>query len=143
MTLCGEGLTAREGGRVWSGEPTGELAPESTVRRTAGRAVLDGALSEGRPIYGVTRGLGTRVGATLGAASVHEFSRLTVLGRAKQKWQVCMPDTGLSLGLGNPLSYAWLPGTELRYHRPASGDGPIPPLATGPPPAEARPRFLV
>jgi len=58
------------------------LAPAARERMSRARAVLDRHLAEGRPVYGVTRGLGSQAQVTLPAETLAAFSRLTVLGRA-------------------------------------------------------------
>lgn len=59
-----------------------ELASRAVTRMAAARAVVERHLAEGRPVYGLTRGLGSQVGLTVPAETLAEFSRLTVLGRA-------------------------------------------------------------
>ena len=46
------------------------------------RAVVESYLREGRPAYGITTGLGSRVVQNVPAEALAEFSRHTVLGRA-------------------------------------------------------------
>lgn len=58
------------------------LAPVARERMQRARAVLDRHLAEGRPVYGVTRGLGSQAQVTLPTETLAAFSRLTVLGRA-------------------------------------------------------------
>ena len=60
-----------------------ELAPEGRARMRAGRAVIDRAVAEGVPIYGVTRGLGARSGETLDGPTLAAFSVQTLRGRAQ------------------------------------------------------------
>ena len=48
----------------------------------AAREVVERYLAEGRPAYGLTTGLGPRVVESIPAATLADFSRLTVLGRA-------------------------------------------------------------
>ncbi|MFZ5789939.1 MAG: aromatic amino acid lyase [Pseudomonadota bacterium] len=59
-----------------------ELAPHAAARMAKARAVVERHLAEGRPVYGLTRALGSQVGRTVPAETLAEFSRLTVLGRA-------------------------------------------------------------
>ncbi|MGH6880869.1 MAG: aromatic amino acid lyase, partial [Hypericibacter sp.] len=58
------------------------LSPLAERRMAVSRAVVDRHLTEGRPVYGLTRGLGTQATKTVPAEVLAEFSRLTVLGRA-------------------------------------------------------------
>lgn len=58
------------------------LAPEAIERMRRSRAVIDRAIAENRPVYGLTTGLGARVGHRLPPEALAEFSRLTVRGRA-------------------------------------------------------------
>ncbi len=58
------------------------LAPAAHTRMAAARRVLEAHLAEGKPVYGVTRGLGSQAQLTLPGEALADFSRLTVLGRA-------------------------------------------------------------
>lgn len=68
-------------------------AAEAGLR--AGRAVVERALAAGEPVYGLTTGLGARVGHRLSAEDLAHFSLRTVRGRAH--------------GVGEPL-----PGYQVR-----------------------------
>jgi len=68
--------------RVAAGGMGVTLAASARDRMTAARAVVDRHLAEGRPVYGLTRGLGGQAQLTLPTETLAEFSRLTVLGRA-------------------------------------------------------------
>jgi histidine ammonia-lyase len=59
------------------------LAPAAERRMAISRAVVDRHLTEGRPVYGLTRGLGPQATKTVPAEALAEYSRLTVLGRAQ------------------------------------------------------------
>ncbi len=59
-----------------------QLAPVAVDRLRRGRALVARAEAEGRPVYGLTRGLGPRVGEAVGSTDQAEFSRLVVLARA-------------------------------------------------------------
>jgi histidine ammonia-lyase len=59
-----------------------ELAPQAAAHMARTRAVVERHLAEGRPVYGLTRGLGSQAGLTVPPEMLAEFSRLTVLGRA-------------------------------------------------------------
>ncbi len=71
------------------------LAPAAEARLLAGRAVVEKALAAGEAVYGLTTGLGARVGHRLSAADLADFSTRTVRGRAH--------------GVGAPL-----PGEQVR-----------------------------
>jgi histidine ammonia-lyase len=60
-----------------------ELSPVAERRMASARAVVDRHLAEGRPVYGLTRGLGPQATRTVPAEALAEFSRLTILGRAQ------------------------------------------------------------
>jgi len=76
-TLAPEGVAmiARESCPV-------SLAPEALERMAQGRAVVERHLAAGKPVYGMTTGLGARVVHRLDEAALADFSRLTVLGRS-------------------------------------------------------------
>lgn len=57
------------------------LAPEALARMAAARQVIERALDSGAPVYGLTTGLGARVGHRLPREALAEFSRLTLRGR--------------------------------------------------------------
>ena len=59
------------------------LSPLAERRMAVSRAVVDRHLTEGRPVYGLTRGLGPQATKTVPVEALVEFSRLTVLGRAQ------------------------------------------------------------
>jgi histidine ammonia-lyase len=82
LVLTGQGLTperiadvARRDRPVW-------LAPEALERMRRSRAVVEHAIAENRPVYGLTTGLGSRVTQRLTREEMAEFSRNTILGRA-------------------------------------------------------------
>jgi histidine ammonia-lyase len=60
-----------------------QLSPAAEQRMAVARTVVDRHLAEGRPVYGMTRGLGPQVTKSVPAEALAEFSRLTVLGRAQ------------------------------------------------------------
>lgn len=68
--------------RVAIGGARVALASAAHARMAAARSVVERHLAEGRPVYGLTRGLGGQAQLTLPAETLAEFSRLTVLGRA-------------------------------------------------------------
>jgi len=59
------------------------LAPEGLARMQAARAVIERAVAERRPVYGVTTGLGARATEVLDADSLAAFSVQTLRGRAQ------------------------------------------------------------
>ncbi len=61
-----------------------QVAPtaEALARMAAGRAVVEDHLAAGKPVYGLTTGLGNRVGHKLTAEVLAGFSVLTVRGRS-------------------------------------------------------------
>lgn len=58
------------------------IAPEALGRLEAERRVIDEAVDSGRAVYGVTTGLGARVGQRLDSADLAEMSLRTLRGRA-------------------------------------------------------------
>ena len=82
LVLTGQGLTAEQVAEVARRRRPVRLAPEALDRMRRSRAVIDRAIAENRPVYGLTTGLGARVGHRLPPEALAEFSRLTVLGRA-------------------------------------------------------------
>lgn len=82
LTLTGRGLTVAALAEVARrGRPVG-LDPRALERMVAARAVVERHLRDGRPVYGLTTGLGERVSHALSPDVLAEFSRLTVLGRS-------------------------------------------------------------
>jgi histidine ammonia-lyase len=75
--LAPETLTAvaRDGASV-------EIDPEARERVRASAATVARAAESGRPVYGVTTGLGSRVGEAVDGAHAAEFSLRTLRGRA-------------------------------------------------------------
>ncbi len=59
-----------------------ELDPDVPERMAAAHEVVLAYLSDGRPAYGLTTGLGALVVDAVAPSAAAEFSRLTVLGRA-------------------------------------------------------------
>ncbi|MDX1710947.1 MAG: aromatic amino acid lyase [Rhodovibrionaceae bacterium] len=58
------------------------LSEEGLARMAAARRLVDAAVAHGEPVYGVTTGLGARVGEALPAEALSEFSYQTLRGRA-------------------------------------------------------------
>ncbi len=82
LILTGRGLTPEQIAAVARAHRQVALAPEAPLRMRRSRAVVDRAIAENWPVYGLTTGLGARVGHRLPVEALAEFSRLTVLGRA-------------------------------------------------------------
>lgn len=95
LLLTGRDLTPALVHAVAVGRRPVEIAPEAERRLLAGRAVVDRALAAGEAVYGLTTGLGARVGHRLSEADLADFSTRTVRGRAH--------------GVGAPL-----PGAQVR-----------------------------
>ena len=66
---------ARDGAAV-------RIDPAASARMRAARAVVERAARSGRPVYGVTTGLGSRVTETVDDAAGSRFSLRTIRGRA-------------------------------------------------------------
>lgn len=58
------------------------LCPQALARMAASREILMQAIREGRPVYGVTTGLGAKSGEALGKAEIDAFAAETIRGRA-------------------------------------------------------------
>ncbi|HKY95242.1 MAG TPA: aromatic amino acid ammonia-lyase [Kiloniellales bacterium] len=58
------------------------LTPDAAQRAAVGRALVERALAKGDTVYGLTTGLGSRVGHRLNADDLADFSARTVRGRA-------------------------------------------------------------
>jgi histidine ammonia-lyase len=82
LVLDGYNLTPEALDRAAHGTVRVELASAGHVRMTAARRLIEAAVEHGRPVYGVTRGLGAAAGETLDAANLADFSERTVHGRA-------------------------------------------------------------
>lgn len=82
LTLSGAGLTPELVTEAARAPAAVELAPEAWDRIDRSRRVVEAALEAGTPLYGVTRGLGSRAGEQLPAEALADFSRNTIRGRA-------------------------------------------------------------
>lgn len=58
------------------------LEPSSVDRMNTSRGLIENAIETGKPVYGVTRGLGAKVVETLSKEELADFSEKTVRGRA-------------------------------------------------------------
>lgn len=81
VMLTGKGLTLEDLAAVADGAEVG-LSAEGLARMQAGRDVLEQALAEQRPMYGITTGLGPRVVERLSPEEQQRMSMRTVRGRA-------------------------------------------------------------
>lgn len=82
IALTGQGLDAETLASVArDGRPVA-IAPEAQQRLVASRAVVERKLDSGEAVYGLTTGLGPRVGHRLERDDLAAFSRRTLLGRA-------------------------------------------------------------
>jgi histidine ammonia-lyase len=80
VELTGTTLTLDEVVRVARVGEAVVLAPEATDRMRERRAVVEQALLEGTPAYGVTTGVGMRRGASVESADARAFNRSAILG---------------------------------------------------------------
>jgi histidine ammonia-lyase len=82
VIIDGVSLTANQVAAVATAGAHVEISDHAEERMETARAVLMSALEEGRPVYGLTTGLGPRVKDRLTGDALAEFSVLTVRGRA-------------------------------------------------------------
>jgi len=82
VCLTGDHLSAEALEDVAYGRATVEIAPEGLARMEATSELVDRAVAEAEPVYGVTTGLGARAGEVLSGAALSDFSRQTLRGRA-------------------------------------------------------------
>jgi len=75
-------LTPEAIATVARGPASVALQPEALARVEAGRAVVERYLTEGREAYGLSTGLGARVGVRLRERDLADFSLHTIRGRA-------------------------------------------------------------
>lgn len=81
VLLTGHDLTIETLNAIVAGAPV-RLAPEGLARMASARRIIDDAVAEGRPVYGVTTGLGPRVVEALPQDELEAFALTTVRGRA-------------------------------------------------------------
>lgn len=83
LTLTGRGLGIQDLAMAAMG--TGQILLDQSalahMRKT--RSLIDLVIAEGRPVYGVTTGLGSRATEALNADTLAQFSILTLRGRAQ------------------------------------------------------------
>jgi histidine ammonia-lyase len=93
LVLRGDGLTLADAVRAATSPETKLSAdPAATKRVAASRAVVDGALADGRPVYGVNTGFGKLQGVAIPPADLLRLQRNLVLSHA--------------CGVGEPFSVA-------------------------------------
>ncbi|MBP5855737.1 aromatic amino acid lyase [Marivibrio halodurans] len=92
ISLDGTELTPGRLARIAMEDVPIAIDPEGRARLARARSVVDRAIDEGRPVYGLTRGLGDQIDRTIDRESLGDFSRRTIRGRAH--------------GLGSPLPRA-------------------------------------
>lgn len=81
VTLDGRSLNPHQLQRIANGEAVA-LSSEGLARMAATRAVIDDAIAQRLPIYGVTTGLGPRVVDAMPDGALNVFSLNTIRGRA-------------------------------------------------------------
>jgi histidine ammonia-lyase len=91
LQLTGYALTPAEVAEVAAGRPVA-IAASARERMAAARETIDRALAENRPVYGLTTGLGARVGEPIAPERAAEQAARIVRGRAT--------------GVGEPLADA-------------------------------------
>ena len=75
VVLTGRDLTLEEVVRVARAGEQVELAPEAVERMRQARAVVDGAVERGEPVYGVTTGVASRKRVSVSAPEMADFNR--------------------------------------------------------------------
>ena len=82
LVLTGEDLTTFDLERAATGQCKIAVSPEGLARMADARRLVDRAIAEKAPVYGVTTGLGARVVDALDADTLADFSLQTIRGRA-------------------------------------------------------------
>jgi len=82
LLLTGEDLTVEDTVQVARKGRAVRLAETAKAQMLAGRRVVESHLAAGKPVYGLTTGLGARVTHRLSEADLAEFSVLTLRGRS-------------------------------------------------------------
>lgn len=82
LVLTGADLSAVALERAANGDCSVSLSPDGLARMADARKLVDHAIAEKIPVYGVTTGLGARATEALDAGALAEFSLQTVRGRA-------------------------------------------------------------
>lgn len=83
LDLDGKSLTLEQIEAVAFRRATVRLSPQAMAGLARGRAVVEAALAAEEPVYGLTTGLGARVGHRLSEEDLAAFSLRTVQGRAQ------------------------------------------------------------
>ena len=81
IALSGSSLTVADVAALATGADL-VVAPDALARMARARAVIDDAVASGKPVYGVTTGLGPRVVETVDGPALERFAVTTVRGRA-------------------------------------------------------------
>jgi histidine ammonia-lyase len=118
IRLGGSVLTIAELEAAARGAPVAIL-PEARERMRASRAVIEGAVSDRRAIYGVTTGLGARVNEVLDGATLAAFSVQTLRGRAQAVGEaepVALVRAGMIVRLNTLLSGLSSASPEVADH---------------------------
>ena len=82
LLLDGRSLTPQTLVRAARGATHVALSRDGIERMKASRALIDDAVASGKPVYGVTRGLGARATETWIRRRLADFSYSTIRGRA-------------------------------------------------------------
>lgn len=69
------------------------LSNDGLARMASARALIDAAIQDGHPVYGVTTGLGSRATEALPADRLADFSLETLNGRAQSTGSTLPPET--------------------------------------------------
>ncbi len=83
LDLDGKSLSLDDIEAVAAGRMALQLTAEAKANLARGRAVVEAALAKQEPVYGLTTGLGARVGHRLSNEDLAAFSLRTVQGRAQ------------------------------------------------------------
>lgn len=75
VTLTGFDLTLDQVTAVARGEASVQLAPETTERILAGRAIVEQAVRKGAPVYGVNTGVGAQKTETVSESEITSFNQ--------------------------------------------------------------------
>ncbi len=68
------------------------ICPDGVERMLRARKIIDNVIREGRPVYGVTTGLGARSNVALNSETLGDFSLQTLRGRAHAQGPECPPE---------------------------------------------------
>ncbi|WP_338550097.1 HAL/PAL/TAL family ammonia-lyase [Roseovarius phycicola] len=93
LRLSGRGLSPEALEIATHGLCKLEISDKGLARMAEARALVDRAVAEGTPVYGVTTGLGARATEVLDAGTLANFSRQTLEGRAQDMGAPLAPET--------------------------------------------------